>query len=306
VSREDLQLVLVADLDGTLIATSGPLGPGCRRLVAALDEQNGVLVPASARPIDSIAQVFSDAPAVDLVSSSGGGVIGRVANGRVRAILHEEVLKLSAGATFVAQLRAHAEAGDGVLFEFADSSRKFAVTIAGEKLLTRDELSTLAGQRPIEAAGEKPDAEPVASRQALGVSFLARVASSSSERTTHNFLHGAVRDLPHGWRWTTYPEVRLPGWQWLEVLPERAAKGPAADRIVAMLTHGSRPPIVIAAGDATDDIPLLSRATHSWCPSTAADDVKIAAREVLEAPGGDAFANALAQRIREIQLPGRE
>lgn len=298
--------MLVADLDGTLIIPSGALGPGCRRLVAALDEQNGVLVPASARPIDSIAQVFSDTPAVDLVSSSGGGVIGRVARGRVRAVLQEEVLTLSAGATFVAELQAHAEAGDGVLFEFADSSRNFAVAIVGSELLTRNELSTLVGQRPIELASDDLDARSDALRQALGVSFLAPVTLSSSETTVPDDLDDAIKNLPRGWRWTTYPEVRLPGWQWLEVLPERAAKGPAADRIVAMLTHGSLPPIVIAAGDATDDIPLLSRAAHSWCPSTAADDVKIAAHEVLEAPGGDAFANALAQRIREINLLGRE
>jgi hydroxymethylpyrimidine pyrophosphatase-like HAD family hydrolase len=301
---ESVQLVLIADLDGTLITPSEPPGPGCQELIAALGQQNGVLVPSSARPIDNIARVFSGVPAVDLVSSSGGGVIGRVGHGHVREVLHEESLTLSAGAAVFAELQAHAEAGHGVLFEFADSSRGFAVTIVGGDLLTRAQISMLAGKRPIEPNGFGVRADSATPRQALGLSFLAR-ATAKRETAVPDDLGGAISDLPRGWRCTRYPEVRMPGWQWLEVLPERAAKGPAADRVVAMLTNGSRSPIVVAAGDAPDDVQLLSRSAKSWCPSTAADAVKIAA-EVLQAPGGDAFARALAERIQLMDIRGRE
>lgn len=300
-----VELVLVADLDGTLIAPSEAIGPGCRELVAAIRAQNGILVPASARPLDSIAGVFSEIGAVDLVVSSGGGVIGRVAKGQSRAVLHEEVLTLASGAAFIAELHARAQAGEGVLFEFADSSRNFAVSIVGGHLLTADERSTIAGQRPIAPTGEDLGALSNTSRRALGVSFLIGAAASDRDTVLPPGIDDALRDLPDDWRWTTYPESRLRGWRWLEIFPRHAAKGHAAERVLSMLARDDRRPMMIAAGDAADDIPLLSLAVHGWCPSSAADEVKGAADEVLQVAGGDAFASALAQRVRTIDVHRR-
>ncbi len=297
------ELVLLADLDGTLITPSAALGPGLRALVAELGRRNGVLVPVTARAIDNVARVFSGVPEVHLVVASGGAVTGCVAGGRVAAVLREEALTLSAGAAFVAALRATAQAGGGVYFEFGDWSRRFTVAIVGGDQLTRGELAMLVGARPVDHEYDGRDTglvEP--GRQVLGVSFLGRAKPADSERALPEGLDDIVSEVPAGWRWTAYPEVRLPGWQWLEVFSERAAKGPAADWVIATLAGGARSPAVLAVGDSVDDVPLFARATNSWCPMAAPAEVQAAAHEVLEVPGGEDFAAALAHRIRELDL----
>lgn len=295
------RIILLADLDGTLIERSASVGQGCRRLIAELEKRQGLLVPASARPIDNIARLFATTPVVGPAIASGGGVIGVIDRGRVTDVLHEETLELSDGDRFLAALRAHAEAGDGVLFQFRDSSRDFAVAITGAPQLQRNELEMLLGTRRRESADQTAS---LAASRALGVSFLGRAARSSEPRALPDGLEGVVAHLPPHWRWTAYPEVRLPGRQWLEVFSDRAEKGSASDWIIARLSEGTESPKILAAGDAADDIALFKRAARSWCPATAREDVQAAADEVLQVPGGDAFADALARGVHDLSYEG--
>jgi hydroxymethylpyrimidine pyrophosphatase-like HAD family hydrolase len=281
--------VVFADLDGTLIDRDVHLGPAVRTLISKVTEAGGALIPVSAKPVPYIAELFSDVGDVSYVAGSGGAVIGRIRGGRLISVMHEEALRISDGRGFIDRLAHLSTEHRGVIFGFRGSSALFEVEAVGtDTALSREQLQLIAGGRPLRHSHALLDPCP------LGVSLFAPMP--------HDRLLSLVCEqiVPRDWRVSAYAEDRIAGWSWLEVLASGANKAAACRRLLAHWTrHVGGQPLTVALGNSEDDIPMLRLADRSYCPSTATRTVQRDAQHVLQAPAGERFAAAVADRIAD-------
>ena len=282
--------LLFTDLDGTLIVGSDDLKHEASRLIGLARATGGSVVPVSARPVGNIARMFRGHKDI-FVIASGGGVIGKISDGRIIEIVHEETFEPDSAIHLMsAMLMLQAEVA-GALFTFQDSTHEFEVIVSGDSTeLGSAALRTIIGNRPVRHADYHTMSREYQSRCLLGVSFLARTTSEGLRRLIPLEL------MSPRWRFAIYPEVRIPGWSWCEAFPVAAEKGQACCRVLDLwIAKAEITPLATAAGDSADDVAMFTMVNQSCCPSTASDEVQGAVTMVLPVPGGEPFARAMAE-----------
>lgn len=280
--------LLLADIDGTLIASPGRIGREVRELLVLLSRHGGWMVPVSARPLGDIARMFRHHGEVHLAAGSGGGVLGTISSGRIHEVVYEELMAEPVAAAALDMASDVQRRLGGVVFIFRSSADDFEVLTMGDIAgLDTGMVTKIAGARRVRGA-TVPLRGPV---DALGVSILSRASPAAMRRWTKCMSADA------GFRYAVYPEVRSPGWCWWETFPATASKGNAAELITRRFATSSRAVLVTAVGDGCQDLGMLRAADQSYCPATADAAVK-AETVVLPACGGPEFVSLLTGTLR--------
>jgi hydroxymethylpyrimidine pyrophosphatase-like HAD family hydrolase len=283
------QRLILADLDGTLVEHGGnDLGSEVHDFIRSVHASGGTLVVVSARSVVDLAMVVATDSAVGLVVGSGGGVVARVGGGEVRNVEWQAELSLRGVEDLIRQLQQCATQFSGGLFLFmtADTGFKVLESSAGE--VTRCEINTIAGPRPIERV--YPDLL-LGIEAVLGVSLLIR-GTVKIACTIRRKL-----PVPSSWRVAIYPEYRLQNRTWIEMFPGEANKLRGAVEVVRILKAGGPVPEIVALGDSEDDIGMLRFSSESFCPESAASEVRRAATHVVSHPGGPSFVAAVKSAL---------
>jgi len=288
--RKQNDLVILADLDGTMIERGADVPDGGGELVAFAQRSYATLIVISARPVDELARQFVDCSPIKIVVGSGGGVVARVEGGVIKTILREIVLTSTQDFPLLRALTTLRSSA--VLFAFGawKSSFRVSVLLQGGHLSHRA-LSTIIGTRPWQIVADHEFHSIVRHEQLLGVSVL----SESGPDLLLDHMVGS--DISPGWRWAVYPEYRFKGHTWLEILPQQANKASAADFVLTDILGVKGPDTVVAIGDSPEDIGMFTLASRSFCPNTAASQVLEAASTVISSKGGPEFIQALVSRL---------
>jgi hydroxymethylpyrimidine pyrophosphatase-like HAD family hydrolase len=287
--RSSFSWLLFADLDGTLIIEPGGVGPKLLELIGFAAKNAGSLIPVTARPVPHLAEMFRACDLNSFVIGNGGAVIARLEAGSFEVIA-EEALDPAAGSDFLRALWRWGAAELGVTFFFQGSEADFEVCFGGAVGgLDPDDLATIVGPRPMRHVEGPPADEGL-----LGISLLAPCDP------TRLLPFKADPLLPSAWRATVYPEYRIPGWSWLEVLPAGATKAAAVRRVLRSWGEADAGPATVAVGDAIDDVGMFDLVDTSFSPSDASEPARMAATEVLDAPGGEEFAAEVLDRMERL------
>jgi hydroxymethylpyrimidine pyrophosphatase-like HAD family hydrolase len=285
-------LLLFADLDGTLIVEPNGVGPKLLKLIEAVRRSGGELIPASARPMPHLAEMFEGDGPGSFAIGSGGATIARLGRGGGFEVLHEELLDSTHGDDYLALLWKWREEGRGIVFFFCGHQADFEVAVSrGSCELDPEELATIVGRRSMRRTVVPP------AGGLLGVSLLAPC------RPDRLFPLCSAELLPEGWRATVYPEYRVPGWSWLEVFSVRANKAEACRRVISLWRQeAGRALVTMAVGDATDDVGMFETVDVSFCPSDASKEARGAVSMSLPAPAGEDFAAALLAKVERREF----
>jgi hydroxymethylpyrimidine pyrophosphatase-like HAD family hydrolase len=296
-----LGVVILADVDGTLIEGGGKVLSSASPLIKVITELNALVVPVSARPVDALARLFKPFTGVTYAIGSGGGVAAGISQGRVGRILHEKTMDLSLGAELIDAFLRWRDQERGSVWIFCSSRALFRVIESSRHgRLSAEQKAIICGSRPFQPAAGTSFHEDLHDLRPLGISFLAAGEPAGIQR----LLRGVP--VPASWRIAVYPELRVPGWTWVEAFPHAANKAQTCDWLLTAILDVQRGSVpVIALGDSAEDVGMFRLADLSYCPRGSAQQAIDAATALVDAPAGEPFVSEVAQLLLD-ELVRRE
>jgi HAD superfamily hydrolase (TIGR01484 family) len=272
---------VLSDLDGTLLDDRGRLRPIGQ---AALDRAAAVglpVVPATARTPAAVAAALGDAPYGPFAVCANGAVVVEVATGR---IVHDRRLAVGEIADFVSRLR-RAIPGLRCALEVMDrfvwEEGIFAPEPIGDDALPEPPVADLLRATP----------EPA-------TKLICRRPGSDAEE-----LAEVVRDVVGERGEVTTAAFAGESWGWVMVSAPGVTKGLGLAVVCERL--GIPPDAVLAAGDAPNDLPLLSAAGWRVAVTTAHPRVRAEADELVDPPEADGLARLLLELLESRVVPDR-
>lgn len=270
-------MIVVSDLDGTLLDSDHRLSRGNRRTLSSLGNEGVVRVVATGRSLYSARQVLDDAFPIDyLVFSSGAGVIDWVTKDLIlaRHMTREDALSIA---------RSLMERGlDFMLHHGVPDNHHFYFYRAGGNNPDFDARCARYGA----FARPWPEQSPQLER----VSQLLAVEPAEAE-SQYDDIAGSFRN--HKVILTTSPLDHAS--RWIEIFPATVSKAIAATWLCARLDLDDGR--TLAVGNDYNDIDLLEWASSACVVANAPAALRDAYRNV---PGNDAdgFSRAVADWLK--------
>lgn len=278
----------VSDLDGTLLAQDDPDGRSLEALFtgAALPRP---IVLASSRPLGDLQRIFSfNAEPVYVVSNDGATCYRMTGK-------HIEFL----GATATLDMKA-LEA-----FEAANSADGLPLPMVFGSWGERETVCYPADPRQLVAALAEltPDRDYCEYATHAGTPKLrinsVRAFSFFVEEEARDRLTQAARSVAvqiGAAKVLSYPDTRLPGTGWVEVVHDSLDKSLGLAFLRAAGIIGEK---YIAFGNAWNDVKILEQSAFSCVPSDAEPLVRDIATHISPARGGSAFCDWLQENLSE-------
>jgi hydroxymethylpyrimidine pyrophosphatase-like HAD family hydrolase len=279
-----MKSILALDVDGTITAHGRPpRAESLDRLTRAATAAAVEIVVATARPVPNVAQMFRNVGSVTRAICANGACAVEMRDGRAVRLLSEKVLDSDVIGSFLEMGLAQQEWA----FLFRGWHGKFRIDClnTGDMAIEGTIVGSLTRGRELRHARSRADELSVDS--ALAASLLVR---STRLRNVAQEVSDAV--LANSTAVLAYDEVAVPGWSWVECVPERGGK---ADAMRAIEPRWATAAVRrIGVGDSQSDLGLLREADFSICPADAESSVLQLADLVAPVAGGESFADWLA------------
>ena len=246
---EDIRLV-VADMDGTLLAETGAVPDAFWPLLDRLDEHGIVFAPASGRPYPALADFFGDAAARLAMIAENGALVMRRGEEVSSATLERGFVEHA-----VAVMRGLPESCDmGLLLSGRD--RAYA---------ERDDPAFLAEAGRFYTTLEVVD-------------DLLAVTEPPLKLAVHDFVGAAAGGQALLAEAFAPYQVLMSSQHWYDIMDPQVDKGVALGALRRSLGIGRDQTVVF--GDYLNDLGMMSQATHTYAMANAHPEVREACRYV--------------------------
>lgn len=291
------QVLVVADLDGTLFDGVGTPPSNLGQLFDALDDEEMLVVPATSRSPHNVRAVLGDLAVNRHAICSDGAITLRITAGVPEVI--DEVLLSDMDATRILSVADEiASKARALLLLFSGSSSEFRIYLVRKRgqspAMIQDLLHLVDDGRPFEAI------DPADLRDVTSAHRMRAISCFGDRDEIHAGTALARARIPESASVYAYDETRALGIgrAWLDVAHRSAVKAAAVRHLCDALT----PRRVIVCGNGVNDVEMLSLADLSICPRDATPEVRRIATIVSEQGGGAPFVDDLLGMLASGQM----
>lgn len=282
-------MIVVSDVDGTLIDPGATEGYHCRRFFKRLAAGGSVCGLASSRSLPSLLAAVPYALAHSRFAICSDGALTYWRMSKASDLVTVRRATLAESSEVLACLRRVPIAAPTSLFVFMDD-RKDLCVFGDIKAVHESLMPRVLQGRPLNRLEKWPAAD--------GVLSVGLLSSRAQVVLAANLLAEATVDV----NVRIFPEHRLPdsGLWWCEVTSYAADKRHALE---FLLNTGhidkAKVPLVLL-GDGLNDIPLAHICDRVICPSWGASTLLRLATTVVHALGSESFVKEVDERLEEL------
>lgn len=291
------RLLLVCDIDGTLVGRDGRWPTGELDVLPSVAESFGVTLEfwlATSRPPSDCETFIRQGP--DWVRSAvavcfDGGLTVRIER-ESATIEAERVMHPTGVAEALTYFRQQLlRTGEVLVFGAGETRRRVLSYSCGSRQSHFARLCESLGdsREPVAVSSWDALVERAAACDVRGVSWFGPLQRRAE----------AGARPPGSLTCLAYPELRLDhyqGFHWIDLVMHGTSKGEA----VARALESRAPTFVVALVNGLNDLDLVRLARHSFCPNDADPAVRRCATNTLDAPGGAPFVAAFAPALHRL------
>ncbi len=276
-------VLLVSDLDGTLLRSDGTLSAATVQVVNDFIAGGGLFTYATARSFTSASRVTRGLNVALPVVTYGGAVVAEPRSGVVSAVQFLPV------AATLQVLEATANSGEvqPIVFAMHQGRDRVCWVAARPNRWVETFLRDRDGDPRLMPLDDWSQIDPSA------VFYISLIGD-------HSALAGVrARLSPRGCHSTFSEDVYTAGTWWLELTSVQGNKAAALSALKQQLGA----PTMITFGDNHHDLPMFAIADHSIAVANAVPEVRAAASEVIDDNDADSVAHWIAQHFLTVNYP---